>query len=142
MKAAVIKKPGVIEIEEVQTPEPAEGEVLLKIEACALCGTNQRVLSGEKMVDVSIVGHEITCRVAKLGKGVKSIKEGDRCIVQTVIGCGYCPMCKMQRENLCENTFKAIGYQFNGGFAEYMIMPKFGVDQAALSQCRRTLPLK
>ncbi len=50
MKAAVIKKPGIIDIEEVTTPKPAEGEVLLKIEACALCGTDQRVLSGEKKV--------------------------------------------------------------------------------------------
>ena len=65
MKAAVIKKPGVVEVEEVQTPKPADGEVLLKIEACALCGTDQRVLSGEKHVDVAIVGHEITGTVTR-----------------------------------------------------------------------------
>ncbi len=132
MKAAVIKKPGVVEIEEVPVPEPAEGEVLLKVEACALCGTDQRVLSGEKTVDVQIVGHEITGRVAKAGPGVKNIKKGERYIVQTVIGCGECLMCSIHKENLCENGFKAIGYQFNGGFAEYMIMPKSGVDQGCL----------
>jgi len=140
VKAAVIQKPGVIEIQEVQTPEPAEGEVLLKIEACALCGTDQRVLSGEKHVDVPIVGHEITARVHKLGPGVKGVNKGDRCAVQTVIGCGYCPMCNIHRENLCENTFKAIGYQFNGGFAEYMIMPKAGVDQGCLIPVPEELP--
>ena len=64
MKAAVIKEPGVVAVEEVPTPKPAAGEVLLKVEACALCGTDQRVLSGEKHVDVSIVGHEITGTVA------------------------------------------------------------------------------
>ena len=48
MKAAVIKKPGLIVVEEVSTPKPADGEVLLKVEACALCGTDQRVLKGEK----------------------------------------------------------------------------------------------
>jgi L-iditol 2-dehydrogenase len=140
MKAAVIKKPGVIEIEEVQTPEPAEGEVLLKVEACALCGTDQRVMSGEKHVDVPIVGHEITARVHSLGPGVKGIKEGDRCVVQTVIGCGHCSMCRKHRENLCENTFKAIGYQFNGGFAEFMIMPKTGVDQGCIVPVPEDLP--
>jgi L-iditol 2-dehydrogenase len=132
MKAAVIKKPGVVEVEEVQTPTPAQGEVLLKVEACAICGTDQRVLSGEKHVDVPIVGHEITGRVTDIGPGVKNVKKGDRFIVQTVIGCGQCSMCKKHRENLCEKGFRAIGYQFNGGFAEYMIMPKVGVDQGCL----------
>jgi L-iditol 2-dehydrogenase len=140
VKAAVIQKPGVIEIEDVPTPEPAAGEVLLKIEACALCGTDQRVLSGEKHVDVPIVGHEITARVHAKGAGVKGVKEGDRCVVQTVIGCGSCAMCRAHRENLCENTFKAIGYQFNGGFAEYMIMPKSGVDQGCLISIPEDLP--
>ena len=72
MKAAVIKKPGVVQIEEVPVPQPAEGEVLLKVEACALRGTDQRILSGEKTVDVAIVGHEITSRVSKTGSGIKN----------------------------------------------------------------------
>jgi L-iditol 2-dehydrogenase len=132
MKAAVIKEPGVIKVEEVPTPTPASGEVLLKVEACALCGTDQRVLKGEKHVDVAIPGHEITGTVAALGEGVDSVKEGDRVIVQTVIGCGQCPMCAISCENLCEQGFKAIGYQFEGGFAEYVIMPEIGVKQGCL----------
>ncbi len=140
MKAAVIRKPGVIEIMDVPKPVPAEGEVLLRIEACALCGTDQRVLTGEKKVDVSVVGHEITGRAAETGPGVRGIKVGDRFIVQTVIGCGRCRMCRIHRENLCENGFRAIGYQFNGGFAEYMIMPKAGVDQGCLIPVPEDLP--
>ncbi len=132
MKAAVIKKPGVIEIEEVPAPEPAEGEVLLKVEACALCGTDQRVLVGEKHVDVPIVGHEITGTVTAVGKGVSGVRKGERYAIQTVIGCGRCSMCAIHRENLCERGFTAIGYQYNGGFAEFMIMPKVGVDQGCL----------
>jgi len=132
MKAAIIKKPGTIEVEEFTTPVPAEGEVLLKVDACAICGTDQRVLKGEKHVDVPIVGHEISGTVVALGSGVSGIKMGSRYAVQTVIGCGTCPMCAISRENLCENGFKAIGYQWNGGFAEYMIMPKIGVDQGCL----------
>lgn len=132
MKAAVIKKPGTIIVEEFTTPKPAQGEVLLKVEACAICGTDQRVLKGEKHVDVPIVGHEISGTVIETGKDVQFIKAGDRYAIQTVIGCGNCPMCKIHRENLCENGFKAMGYQWNGGFAEYMIMPKAGVDQGCL----------
>jgi len=132
MKAAVIKKPGVIEIEEVARPAPAGGEVLLQVEACALCGTDQRVLIGEKHVDVPIVGHEITGKVAGVGGGVSGVREGDRYAIQTVIGCGRCSMCAIHRENLCEQGFTAIGYQYNGGFAEYMVMPRAGVEQGCL----------
>ena len=87
------KKP--LEIVEVDLEGPKAGEVLLKVEACALCGTDQRVLSGEKHVDVGIVGHEITGTVAALGEGVAGICKGERYIVQTVIGCGACPMTPM-----------------------------------------------
>lgn len=132
MQAAVIEKPGVINVKEVPTPKPGAGEVLLKVEVCALCGTDQRVLSGEKHVDVSIVGHEITGRVAEVGAEVRDIKIGERYVVQTVIGCGKCPMCKEHRENLCEKGFVAMGYQFNGGFAEYTLMPRVAVEQGCL----------
>lgn len=132
MKAAVIKIPGTILVENFPTPKPGNGEVLLKIDACAICGTDQRVLKGEKHVDVPIVGHEITGTVAELGANTKNIILGERYAVQTVIGCGECEQCKIHHENLCEKGFKAIGYQWNGGFAEYMIMPKGGVDQGCL----------
>jgi L-iditol 2-dehydrogenase len=122
----------VIAVENVETPKPAKGEVLLKVDACALCGTDQRVLKGEKHVDVPIVGHEITGTVEALGSGVRNIQLGERYAVQTVIGCGHCAWCGISRENLCENGFKAIGYQWNGGFAEYMIMPEAGIKQGCL----------
>lgn len=132
MKAAVIKSPGMIVVEEVPTPAPGAGEALLKVEACALCGTDQRVLKGEKRVDVPIVGHEIAGTVAAVGAGVGGVRKGERYAVQTVIGCGGCPMCAIDRQNLCANGFKAIGYQWNGGFAEYMVMPPEGVRQGCL----------
>lgn len=132
MKAAVIQSPGKIVIEEVSKPTAGAGEVLLKVDACALCGTDQRVLKGEKRVDVPIVGHEIAGTVAAVGAGVQGIGIGERYAVQTVIGCGRCPMCAIQRQNLCANGFKAIGYQWNGGFAEYMVMPVEGVRQGCL----------
>ncbi len=140
MKAAVIKSPGRIVVEEVPTPRPADGDVLLKVEACALCGTDQRVLSGEKHVDVPIVGHEIAGTVAAVGPGVRGIAPGQRVIVQTVIGCGRCPMCAVHRENLCEQGFIAMGYQFNGGFAEFLVMPKVAVDQGCLIPIPAGLP--
>jgi len=139
MKAAVIKEPGKIVVEEVASPAPSAGEVLLKVDACALCGTDQRVLKGEKHVDVPIVGHEISGTVTAVGEGVVDIQIGERYAVQTVIGCGECPMCAIDRQNLCENGFKAIGYQWDGGFAEEMVMPVDGVKQGCLIPLPETM---
>jgi L-iditol 2-dehydrogenase len=127
-------------VEEVPVPEVGAGEVLLKVEACALCGTDQRVLSGEKHVDVPIVGHEITGLAVEIGAGVTGITRGGKYIVQTVIGCGLCPMCRIHRENLCEKGFIAMGYQFNGGFAEYTLMPRVAVKQGCLIPVPQDLP--
>lgn len=132
MKAALIKGKGIVEVGEYPTPSPKAGEVMLKVDACALCGTDQRVLRGEKAISVPIIGHEIAGTVAEVGEGVKGVKKGQRYALQTVIGCGNCPPCKAKRQNLCENTFTALGYAYNGGFAEYIIMPKAGVDQGCL----------
>ncbi|NLB56562.1 MAG: alcohol dehydrogenase catalytic domain-containing protein [Lentisphaerae bacterium] len=140
MKAVIIKAPGVLKIEEVPTPKAGSGEVLLKVEACALCGTDQRVLSGEKHVDVSIVGHEIVGTAVEVGADVKGVEKGKRYVVQTVIGCGKCPMCLKHRENLCEEGFVAMGYQYNGGFAEYTLMPENAMRQGCLLEVPENLP--
>jgi L-iditol 2-dehydrogenase len=132
MRAAVIEGKGVIHVRDVPMPSPTDGEVLLKVEMAALCGTDQRVLRGEKDVDVPIVGHEITGRVVEVGKGVKGVQIGERYALQTVIGCGECEWCRIDRQNLCTKGFRALGYAWNGGFAEYMIMPREGVEQGCL----------
>ncbi len=132
MKAAVLKGEGVVAVEEVAKPTPKAGEVLLKVDACALCGTDQRVLRGEKAIAVNIIGHEIAGTVVELGEGVEDVDVGGRYALQAVIGCGECPPCKANRQNLCDNTFTALGYAYNGGFAEYIIMPAKGVEQGCL----------
>jgi L-iditol 2-dehydrogenase len=133
MLAALLKTPGSIAMEDVPKPVPGAGEVLLRVEACALCGTDKRVLAGEKPVSVPIIGHEIAGIVESVGPGAeKHAQVGKRYAVQTVIGCGECIPCKQSRENLCEKGFTAIGYAYNGGFAQYLLMPRNGVEQGCL----------
>ena len=133
MLAAMMRTPGSLTLENVEVPEPGPGEILLKVEACALCGTDKRVLAGQKPVSVPIIGHEIAGTISALGTGsAPGLKVGMRCAVQTVIGCGECPMCAAHRENLCERGFTAIGYAYNGGFAEYMLVPANAVAQGCL----------
>lgn len=132
MKAAVMKGPGEIAVVDVPRPEPGAGEVLLKVDMAALCGTDQRVLRGEKAVAVPIIGHEIAGTAVAVGAGVDTSLIGGRFAVQTVVGCGRCPACLRHHQIFCIEGFKAIGYAWNGGFAEYMIMPEPAVQQGCL----------
>lgn len=137
MLAAILKAPGGHAVVQVDNPQPGPGEVLLKVDACALCGTDKRVIAGEKPVSVPIIGHEISGTITAIGAGAKDgkgteVKVGGRYAIQTVIGCGKCLPCKEDRQNLCEAGFTAIGYAYNGGFAEYLVLPKAAVEQGCL----------
>ena len=133
MKAAVylgIKK---IRIEEVEKPKCGPGEILIKVHFCAICGTDVRTyLYGHKKVEPPhIIGHEIAGEIAEMGKETKGYRLGDRVTVVTSVGCGKCRWCQKGYYNLCPNT-EAIGYFYQGGFAEYLLMPQKAVAQNAV----------
>ena len=133
MKAAVFKGPEVIEIEEVQEQKCKEAEVKLRVEACAICGTDVKIFfHGHKLITPPhILGHEIVGKVIEIGPETSSVKKGDRCAVVTPVGCGACPYCRRGMHNLCVD-FKAIGYNYPGGFAETITLPSTAVRQGNL----------
>jgi L-iditol 2-dehydrogenase len=114
-----------MELREVPVPRPGEGEVLLRVEACGVCGTDHHIYEGELTDGVEppvVLGHEIAARVEAVGPGVTTLREGQFCAVDPVIGCGCCPMCRAARPNLCARP-TVIGYKLNGGFAQYLLVP-------------------
>lgn len=129
MKAAVFLGPGRMEIQEVKKPQPKQGEVLIKISTCAVCGTDVRIFyHGQKnVVPPHITGHEIAGTIAEIGKGVKGYEVGEKITVVTSIGCGKCQFCKKKYYNLCD-TPRYIGYYYPGGFAEYVAVPAEAVS--------------
>lgn len=129
MKAAVFVGKERFEVKEVEKPRCDEGEVLVKVRACAICGSDLRIFHGTKSIDVPITGHEIAGTVEQVGKGVQGISAGDHVVVETVVGCGQCEACRRGEENRCLNKFKAIGYQYNGGFAQFILIPREAVKQ-------------
>jgi len=133
LKAALFKGPEVIEIEEVAEEKCKEAEVKLRVEACAICGTDVKIFfHGHKLITPPhILGHEIIGKVIETGPEVTSVKAGDRCAVVTAVGCGACPFCRQGYHNLCVD-FKAIGYNFPGGFAEKITLPSAAVRQGNL----------
>ena len=124
MKAAVFHGPRDVRIEDVPKPAAAAGEVVLRILRCAVCGTDKRIFThGQKnVVPPAITGHEMVGELHQLGAGVKGLQLGQRAIVAAVIGCGQCLYCRRGKSNLCDD-FTALGYDYPGGFAEYMKVP-------------------
>jgi L-iditol 2-dehydrogenase len=125
MLAAVFKGPNNMQLENIETPEINEDEVLVKVKACAICGTDIRIYKGTKTRGVrknSVIGHEISGVVAKVGNNIEEFAEGDNVAIAPVLPCGKCYYCKNGKENACLNR-KGLGYEYNGGFAEYIKMP-------------------
>jgi L-iditol 2-dehydrogenase len=137
MKAAFYLGPGNFEVRETPKPEATDGEVLLKVDACSVCGTDIRIFkSGHpKVTPPHITGHEICGVIQQVGKGVQGLKEGQRVTVVTEVGCGQCDFCRRGKQNLCyavSQELNAVGYKFQGGFAEYMPMVEAAVTQGCV----------
>jgi 6-hydroxycyclohex-1-ene-1-carbonyl-CoA dehydrogenase len=126
MKAAVLyaaKEP--LRVEEVPTPTPGPGELLVKVAACGLCHTDLHYIDHGVPTFKKpplILGHEVSGTVAALGDGVMGWQEGSRVLLPAVYGCGECAMCRTGRENVCERMIM-FGNNVDGGYAEYMLAP-------------------
>ncbi|MBM7656394.1 zinc-dependent dehydrogenase [Neobacillus cucumis] len=130
MKAAVFYGPDELKLEEVNKPTIDEHEVLVKVKVSAVCGTDVRIFEGKKTKGVrtpSVIGHELVGVIEEVGDQVKGYFEGDRVGVMPVIPCGKCYYCLNGRENVCANR-TAIGYEFDGGFAEYVRIPRTALE--------------
>jgi len=134
MRAMVVRRPGSGRLVPVEraAPEPAPGQVRIRVTACGVCRTDLHVLDGDlpdPKPDV-IPGHEIVGRIDRLGDSVQGFAVGDRVGVPWLAGsCTTCLHCSRGRENLCRDA-RYTGYQVDGGFAEY-----------AVSDARYTFPL-
>jgi len=116
------------QIEDVPKPSPGPGEVLLKIGGAGVCHSDLHVMEEELGFRPPFtLGHENAGWVAALGQGVTAFKEGDAVAVYGPWGCGRCHACQLSMENYCENWAEMKGFGgglgFDGGMAEYMLVP-------------------
>ncbi|MDO4267168.1 MAG: zinc-dependent alcohol dehydrogenase family protein [Eubacteriales bacterium] len=140
MKANYFLGNGKFEVREVPVPEPKPGEVLIRVAACGVCGTDVHIYHGDKgsaeVCPPVVLGHELAGIVEKTGEGVCYIRPGDHVTVDPNIYCGKCRFCRIGKKQMCGHL-TAIGVNRDGGFAEYCTVPE--------SQCFRLnkeLPLK
>ena len=125
MKAVVIEKPNDLKVKEIDDPTPRAGEVVVKVDACGICGTDIHVLRGEfAPTRYPIVpGHEFCGEVVELAPGVSKLKVGDFVAVDPSLFDGSCRQCRAGHFNLCEN-WNAIGVgSANGASAEFVTVP-------------------
>ena len=129
MKAAIFENIDTMTIREVDTPVCDENSVLVRVKACAVCGSDIRIFhSGNTRVHPpQILGHEISGEIVNVGKYVTKFKPGDRVAIGADVPCGECAFCKAGIGNNCQINY-AMGYQFAGGFAEYVLLNQIVVN--------------
>lgn len=129
MIAAVYKGIGRMVVEDVPTPSIQDGELLVKVKVCAICGGDLRTFHhGHAAIKPPIIlGHEFAGEIVAVGTGVERYAVGDRVIVAPGIGCGHCSYCLSGNQHLCYHRL-TLGHQYNGGFAEFVRIPAIAVQ--------------
>ena len=115
-----------LRLEDVPEPTCGTDEVKIRVKNCSTCGTDVKIRKNghQNLTPPRIIGHEIAGEVVEVGSGVAGDwKPGDRVQVIAAVPCGKCHECRKGWMAVCQNQ-TSVGYQYDGGFAEYMIVPR------------------
>ena len=129
MKALLLSKYRSLEIAEVPTPSAGAGDVLIRVGACGICGSDVHGYDGSsgRRIPPIVMGHEAAGRIAAVGAGVTGLAEGDRVTFDSTIYCGACGFCKRGEVNLCDHRqvmgVSCADYSRAGAFAEFVAVP-------------------
>ena len=125
MRVARFYTPGDVRLEDMAEPTVGPGEVKIRVRACSTCGTDVKIFNhGHQHIDPPrVMGHEIAGEIVDVGEGVAGWSAGDRVQVIAAVPCGTCDECRRDRMTICPNQ-TSIGYHYEGGFAEYLIVPR------------------
>ena len=130
---AVVKAhaaPG-IELREVPVPTPGPGEVLVRVQAASVCGTDLHIFNWDpwaqgRIHPPLIPGHEFAGAVAGVGRGVTTVKEGDLVSAEMHVACGKCMQCRTGQAHICQHV-RILGVDADGAFASYAIIPETNI---------------
>lgn len=142
MPALTLSQPGQVRLTDKPVPSPGPGEVLLEVEATTICGTDLRLISGQKTTGVRwgvTLGHEISGRIHSLGEGVEGLGVGQQATVSIVVSCGRCRACMAGREHLCLHS-ELVGYAIDGGLAPYLLVPARAVARGNVIPVDEEMP--
>jgi L-gulonate 5-dehydrogenase len=126
MKVGIVETPGVLKLADREIPKVKNvGDILVKVKRVGICGSDIHILHGKNPFAVypRVWGHEFVGEVAETGAGVKSVKKGDRVVVEPIVYCGNCYACRQGRGNVCADL-QVFGVHVDGGCAEYVAVPE------------------
>jgi threonine dehydrogenase-like Zn-dependent dehydrogenase len=124
MRAAVYVGPGKLSVELRPIPQPGPGEVLLRVRACGICGSDLHLLHADSSPAAPgmILGHEVAATVVALGEGVSGYAAGEAVVVEPLLTCGVCRCCREGRDSICPQL-RILGAHTDGAFADYLSVP-------------------
>jgi L-iditol 2-dehydrogenase len=133
MKAVVLNEENNLELKVIQDPQPDKGGLIIKVETCAICGTDVKIRKyGYASANYPLIlGHELAGTVVELGDGVDNFAVGDRVTVNPNIPCGVCFYCQRGMQTACDNLV-ILGVHLNGAFAEYVKIPPQSIKQGCV----------
>jgi L-iditol 2-dehydrogenase len=130
MQALLLPRYGHLEIIDMPVPEVAADEILVRVRACGICGSDVHGLDGStgRRIPPLVMGHEAAGEVAAIGAGVSDLQPGERVTFDSTIYCGRCYFCLRGEVNLCDNR-EVLGvspgsYRRHGAFAEFVAVPR------------------
>ncbi len=128
MRALYFYGPKDLKVQEVPIPIINQDELLVRVSFAGVCGTDNRIYQGtKKIVGPRIIGHEFSGVITEVGENVQDFAINDHVTVYPMIPCGKCYTCKSGRKNICVNR-TTIGYEIDGGFAQYVKIPKEAIQ--------------
>jgi L-iditol 2-dehydrogenase len=130
MKALLLSQYNHLDVADLPEPEPGEGEILVRVAACGICGSDVHGYDGTsgRRIPPIVMGHEAAGIVEAVGSGVRDFKPGDRITFDSTVYCGACEFCRRGEINLCDNR-QVVGvscgdYRRAGAFAEFVAVPQ------------------
>src|SRR5262249_48428467 len=129
MKALLLSSYRKLELADLPAPSPAPDEVLLRVAACGICGSDVHGYDGSsgRRIPPIVMGHEAAGVIASVGSAVKYLSVGDRVTFDSTVSCGECPNCRRGNVTLCDRR-QVVGvscgdYRRHGAFAEFLAIP-------------------
>ena len=143
MKVARLYAPGDLRIEDAPVPEAGPGDLVIRVRTCSTCGTDAKIFRfGHHHISLPrVLGHEVAGEVTEVGPGVEDWSVGDRVQVIAAIPCGVCHFCRRGQHTVCEEL-ESIGYQYDGGFAEFMRVPRKVLDVDGVNRVPEHVPFE
>ena len=143
MKVAKLYAPGDLRIEDADEPVAGPGDLVIRVASCSTCGTDAKIFRfGHHHISLPrVLGHEVAGEVTEVGSGVDAWSVGDRAQVIAAIPDGTCHFCRREQQTVCEDL-ESIGYQYEGGFADFMRVPKKVLDVDGVNRVPEHLPFE